>query len=78
MDCRGCFQEIRTQLINGFGKDTASAVPAAISRPFTSLRMANHGSGHHFFAQVFPLSALLQISWLLVEITTSAGPRTSM
>jgi hypothetical protein len=40
--------------------------------------MANHGSGDHFFAQVFPLSALLQISWLLVEITTSAGPRTSM
>ncbi len=32
----------------------------------------------HFFSQVFPLSGLLQISRLLVEITTSAGPRTSM
>jgi hypothetical protein len=32
----------------------------------------------HFFSQVFPVSALFQISWLLVEITTSAGSRTSM
>ena len=32
----------------------------------------------HFFSQVFPPSALLQISLLLVESTISAGPRTSM
>lgn len=32
----------------------------------------------HFFSQVFPLSALLQISWLVVESTTSAASRTSM
>ena len=32
----------------------------------------------HFFSQVFPLSALLQISLLLVEITTSAEGCTSM
>ncbi len=31
----------------------------------------------HFFSQVFPPSALLQISLLLVESTISAGPWTS-
>jgi hypothetical protein len=41
-------------------------------------RTRNARSCDYFFSQVFPLSALLQISWLLVEITTSAGPGTSM
>ena len=37
-----------------------------------------HKRPDHFFSQVFPLSALLQISWLVVESTTSAASRTSM
>jgi hypothetical protein len=48
----------------------------------TGLRLAGTGQSpvptrtHHFLSQVFPASALLQISWPLVEsIIISAGPR---